>query len=142
MAKHVIFHNTNGTVTILYATPSCKLNLSQLAERNRRGRAWDIIDTGNIPVDRTFRNAWESAPGNIRVDLPKAKNIAHDKRRVVRANRFAPLDIEATIPGKAAEAEEKRQAIRDTDAVLQINLDDAVNVSSLKALMVEGGLAE
>ena len=41
----------------------------------------------------------------IRINLDKAKAIAHDKRRAVRAAEFAPLDIEATIPAKADAAE-------------------------------------
>lgn len=71
----------------------------------------------------------------IRINLDKAKAIAHDKRRAVRAAEFAPLDIEATIPAKAAAAEAKRQAIRDADAVLQTQIDAALTVDALKALL-------
>ena len=41
----------------------------------------------------------------IRINLDKAKAIAHDRRRTARAREFAPLDVEATIPAKAAAAE-------------------------------------
>ena len=71
----------------------------------------------------------------IRINLDKAKAFAHDKRRAVRAAEFAPLDIEATIPAKAAAAEAKRQAIRDADAVLQTQIDAALTVDALKALL-------
>jgi len=71
----------------------------------------------------------------IRINLDKAKAIAHDKRRAVRAAEFAPLDIEATIPAKAAAAEAKRQAIRDADAVLQTQIDAALTVAALKTLL-------
>jgi hypothetical protein len=71
----------------------------------------------------------------IRINLDKAKAIAHDKRRAVRAAEFAPLDIEATIPAKAAAAEAKRQAIRDRDAVLQTALDAASTPDELKRLL-------
>ena len=71
----------------------------------------------------------------IRINLDKAKAIAHDKRRAVRAAEFAPLDIEATIPAKAVTAEAKRQAIRDRDAVLQTALNAASTPDELKRLL-------
>jgi len=71
----------------------------------------------------------------IRINLDKAKAIAHDKRRAVRAAEFAPLDIKATIPAKAVAAEAKRQAIRDRDAVLQTALDAASTPDELKRLL-------
>jgi hypothetical protein len=71
----------------------------------------------------------------IRINLDKAKGIAHDRRRRKRAVDFAPLDIEATIPAKAAAAEAKRQVIRDADAALQTKIDTAATVDALKALL-------
>ena len=71
----------------------------------------------------------------ISVNIDKAKAIVHDKRRIARAAEFAPLDIEATIPAKAAEAEAKRQAIRDKYAELQQQIDGAADVDVLKAIV-------
>lgn len=68
----------------------------------------------------------------IVVNLDKAKHIAHDKRRAARAAEFAPLDIEATIPAKAAAAGTARQAIRDKYATIQTNIDAAQTVDELK----------
>jgi hypothetical protein len=71
----------------------------------------------------------------IRINLDKAKAIAHDRRRAARAREFAPLDTEATIPAKAVAAEAKRQVIRDRDAVLQTALDAARTPDELKRLL-------
>lgn len=71
----------------------------------------------------------------ISVNIEKAKHIAHDKRRAARAAEFAPLDIEATIPAKAIEAEAKRQAIRDKYADLQTKIDIAADVAVLKSIV-------
>lgn len=87
------------------------------------------------PTDRTFRNAWKAGAGKVDHDIPKCKEIAHAKRRADRAKAFAPLDIEATIPALAAQAEEKRRLIRDHDAVKQIAIDAATTVEQLKALL-------
>jgi predicted nucleic acid-binding Zn-ribbon protein len=73
----------------------------------------------------------------ISIDMTKAKNIAHDKRRAARSAEFAPLDIKATIPSEAAAAEAARQAIREKYASLQAQMDAAATVEELKALLPE-----
>ena len=73
----------------------------------------------------------------IRINMDKAKVIAHDKRRKVRANEFAPLDIEATIPAKAAAAEAKRQNIRDKYDQVQAQIDACATPDALKRIMDE-----
>lgn len=73
----------------------------------------------------------------ITINIDKAKGIAHDKRRAARAVEFAPLDVEATIPAKAAQAEAARQAIRDKYADIQQQIDAAPDVDALKTI-VEG----
>ena len=37
----------------------------------------------------------------IKTNINKAKEIAHGVRRAVRSEKFAPLDIKATIPTEA-----------------------------------------
>lgn len=101
--------------------------------------AYQIIDDVNIPTKDIFRNGLAVLPGRVEHDLLKCKTIAHDKRRTSRAKQFAPLDIEATIPAKAAQAETKRQAIRDKDATIQSQIDAASDVSTLKTIV--GSLA-
>jgi hypothetical protein len=71
----------------------------------------------------------------IVIDLTKAKDIAHDKRRAARSAEFAPLDIKATIPAEATAAEEARQAVRQKYAEIQTNIDAASDVASLKQLV-------
>jgi hypothetical protein len=74
----------------------------------------------------------------IVIDLNKAKEIAHDKRRAARTAEFAPLDIKATIPSEAAAAEAARQAIRDKYAAMQNQMDAATTVEELKELLPKG----
>lgn len=73
----------------------------------------------------------------IRINMDKAKAIAHDMRRAARAVEFAPLDIEATIPAKAAAAEVKRQAIRDKYDQVQAQIDACASPDALKRIMDE-----
>lgn len=71
----------------------------------------------------------------IQVDISKAKEIAHEKRRAARAVEFAPLDIEATIPAMSEQAEAERQAIRDKYALIQNQIDAASTAEELTAII-------
>ena len=73
----------------------------------------------------------------ITINLDRAKDIAHDKRRAARSAEFALLDIKATIPSEAATAEAERQAVRDKYAAMQAQIDSAATVEELKTL-IEG----
>lgn len=71
----------------------------------------------------------------ITIDMTKAKEIAHEKRRAARSAEFAPLDIKATIPSEAQAAEAARQAIREKYATMQAQMDAAQTPEQLKALL-------
>jgi len=74
----------------------------------------------------------------IRIDITKAKVIAHDMRRSARAAEFVPHDevIAKRIPGTAeAEAEAARQVIRDKYAAVQIAIDAATTPDEIKAAL-------
>lgn len=74
----------------------------------------------------------------IKVNIDKAKTIAHDKRRAARSSEFAPHDeiIAKRIPGTAeAVAEAARAAIREKYAVIQDEIDSAEDVDTLKAIV-------
>jgi hypothetical protein len=92
-----------------------------------------IVDDTQIPADRTFRGGWKVSQGKVEHDIQKCKTIAHDMRRAKRTTELSPLDIEATIPAKAAHAEAARQAIRDKYAGIQAAIDAADTVEQLKA---------
>jgi hypothetical protein len=76
----------------------------------------------------------------ISIDMTKAKDIAHEKRRAARAEEFKPYDevIMKQIPGvDAQQAEAARQAIREKYATLQAQMDAAQTADELKALLPE-----
>jgi hypothetical protein len=76
----------------------------------------------------------------ISIDMTKAKDIAHEKRRAARAEEFKPYDevIMKQIPGvDAQQAEAARQAIREKYTALQAQMDAAQTADELKALLPE-----
>lgn len=68
----------------------------------------------------------------IKINVDKAKTIAHEIRRNERAKEFAPLDIQATIPSLAEQAEAQRQVIREKYAEIQLAIDSAQSPDELK----------
>ena len=131
MNQRIIYSKPEGVVAIIIPAGAIEDCMKDIPE----GAAYEIVSTDDIPTDRTFRDAWEQSGKTIAHNLDKCKDIAHDKRRAARAAEFAPLDVEATIPAKAAQAESARQAVRDKYAELQAVIDTAADVAALKALL-------
>ena len=71
----------------------------------------------------------------ITVNIEKAKLIAQEKRREARTEEFKQLDIQATIPAMAAQAEAERQVIRDKYAEMQTEIDAASTVDEIKVVI-------
>lgn len=74
---------------------------------------------------------------SIVINLDKAKEISHAKRKEVRAEEFKPFDaiIALQIPGddhNAAEAE--RVKIREKYAAIKADINACADVDSLKAI--------
>jgi hypothetical protein len=68
----------------------------------------------------------------IVININKAKNIAHEKRRMARAAEFTPLDIKATIPSESVAAEAARQIVRDKYAEIQIGINSSTTIDEIK----------
>ncbi len=122
--QRIIYQNETGGVSIIIPTESVELALKDVPE----GVPYEIVDEADIPSDRYFRNAWVMGDCCIEHDLNKCKEIGHQIRRQQRAEEFAPYDdvIAKQIPGAdAAEAEAKRQEIRDKYALIQDVIEGA-----------------
>lgn len=64
MTKRIIYPNDEGGVSII--VPSLEYlaehTIEELAEKDvPTGKPFKIVDTIDIPTDRTFRDAWEYA---------------------------------------------------------------------------------
>jgi len=105
-----------------------------------------VTEHTNLPAgDKLFRHAWDdSNPEDfVGINMTKAIEITHMKRRAKRAAAFAPYDdiIAKNIPGQdATAAEAARQSIRDADAIVQTNIDACVDEAGLRAIITAEGL--
>lgn len=135
---YVLITNVDGSVSV--ANPSAEvLKLMTLQEYVQRyipeAVSYRIVTASEVPTDRRFRDAWVVQGNSVVEDLEIAKNIAHTQRRAKRAEEFAPLDVEATIPMFAAAAEEKRQTIREKYAQIQQAVDATTDTDSLREIV-------
>ncbi len=74
----------------------------------------------------------------ITINVNKAKSIAHDMRRQMRAAEFAPHDesISKRLPGTVeADAEAARAAIRTKYADMQTEIDAAATPDQIKTAL-------
>lgn len=59
MTKRIIFQTPEGGVAIII--PSGELSIEEVARKDvPAGRPYKIINTSDVPTDRTFRAAWEA----------------------------------------------------------------------------------
>lgn len=134
--QRIIYTNESGGVCVVIPAPDSGLTIEEIAAKDvPQGVAFEVVEVASIPSDRTFRNAWQRNGKALGVNMPKAREIAHEKRREARAKEFAPLDVQATIPAKATEVEAKRETIRQKYAAMQSAIDSAQDVAALKTAM-------
>ena len=133
----IIYTNNEGGISIII--PTGELPIEEVAAKDvPEGVAYEIVEDDAIPSDRTFRGAWVANGAAVEVDLNRAKEIGHDKRRAQRAEEFAPLDrvISLQLPGMdTTAAEAGRQLIRDKYAQVQADIDAAASPDEIKAAL-------
>ena len=58
MNSRIIYPTDDGVAIIIPA--DCGLTIEEIAAKDvPQGKPYKIVDTSDIPSDRTFRNAWE-----------------------------------------------------------------------------------
>ena len=66
--KRIIFKGLDNTVGVIIPSQEAmsKYTLVQIANKDvPYGLQWKIVNTGDVPSDRTFRNAWELAEDTV-----------------------------------------------------------------------------
>jgi hypothetical protein len=60
--NRIIYNQDNGVVAVIIPTPEAleQHGIQAIAIKDvPAGKPFKIIDTADVPTDRTFRNAWE-----------------------------------------------------------------------------------
>lgn len=146
--RRIVYTRPDGGVSVVHPVFNTRGEAKDFTEADAEQRAWDKlppdaiypqwVNAEDIPSDRTFRDAWAVSGKAITHDMERVKLIAHSLRRAKRAEEFAPLDeiIVKQIPGKSAsDAEAARATIRSNYDAMQIRIDAAQNVASVKTAL-------
>ncbi len=142
MPERIIVERTDGGISVICPAPNftaemCKKDIPADALQHA------VVSTEHVNTDRVFRGAWvwdDSHPAKKRESVTKSKEICHDMRRAQREAEMKPLDIEATVPHLAADAEAKRAVIRAKHETMQIDIDASQTPEELKAILAREGL--
>lgn len=60
MTQRIIYPTPEGGVAIIVPAAECGLTIEEIAAKDvPAGVEFKIIDTADVPSDRTFRDAWE-----------------------------------------------------------------------------------
>jgi len=61
MTKRIVYPNDEGGISIITPNPDCGIPYDQIALKDvPAGKPFLIIDTVDVPTDRTFREAWDA----------------------------------------------------------------------------------
>jgi hypothetical protein len=97
-----------------------------------------VIDESQVPVDRTFRNAWKA---DLTVDMPKAREIHREHLRALRAPLLVALDAEYLRADERGDLLAKQEIAAKKQALRDVTADPAIEVTStpeeLKAAIPE-----
>ena len=131
----IIYTNSEGGVSVVHPTGEVPINElpAKLGLTD-----YEIVADDVIPTDRTFRGAWVKSGATVAEDLPKCKEIAHERRREARAEEFKPHDevISKQIPGAdATAAEAARAAIRTKYETMQDAIEAATTTAEIKTAL-------
>lgn len=137
----IAFNNDKGTASIVIPTEEGLrvLGLNGIMAKDvPAGKQGVVVKADSLPKD-TFRNAWEVVSNRVDINLPKAKTIAHEKRRDIRGRKLKPLDeqIAFQLPNANPQTvEQQRAAIRNKDAQVQADIDKAATADELENILV------
>lgn len=134
----IIYQDVTGIMAVVIPSPNWKGTMAELAAKCVPiGVEFEIVADSEIPSDRHFRNAWVKQGKNVKVDVPKARELTKDRLRKEREPLLAQLDTEAmTIledGGNLSPIKAKKKKLREiTDQV-----DTITSLPQLKNLKAE-----
>jgi len=135
--SRIIYQNEEGRAAIVIPSPNYKGTMEALASKVvPRGRTYQIVDDGQIPEDRTYRNAWVEGDKKIDIDMPRARVIFLDNIRTIRNAKLAELDVEVMKKiekgESTAELATEKQRLRDLPETLAVEVEHCETVKDFE----------
>jgi len=150
----IVYTRPDGGVSVV--VPSGEIPVAELMTKVVPGDATGVrqVTTADLPANRNYREAWDDSNPEtfVGVNVTKAQEIAHSRRRAKRDEVFAP---HLKITSKAAQgiplapnenANDAAAAMTayktDVDDVAQNAIDTAADVAALEAIETANGFVE
>lgn len=124
--------------------PDIEGTISKLLSNNPDYVSIRVTNHLNLPggngidkYDNTFKEAFtdELEGDQVKIDLTRAKVVAHRRRRSKRSEEFQEIDSDNMNMLVTPEAEARRLEVRNRYAGIQEELDQAVSPEELKLVM-------
>ena len=88
MNQRIIYKTEDGGVAIIIPASQSILTIEEIALKDVPANvAYKIVDVSEIPIDRTFRNAWEAD-----FDVPDGYGIGPDAFREMKEQQIEEID--------------------------------------------------
>lgn len=148
MNERIVYTKPDGSCAIII--PTGELSIAKVKKKDVPKDAINVrqITIAELPQDRLFRGAWDDSNPEefIGIDLDKAKQIAHDMRRLDRKSKMTRLDEEdgfmTTTPARKTEINLEKQVILDINATSQIDIDSANDENALRSALSVASLIQ
>lgn len=138
----IIYQNSDGGCSVVIPASDSGLTLEEaIAKSVPAGTPYKVVQDSEIPVDRTYRNAWvpNLVGGKVTHDMSKAREIHKDIMRRVRQPLLEQLDvavlraIEQGAAGKQDREAAMAKKIVLRDVTADARIEAANTVEELKA---------
>ena len=62
----IVYMDSDGTLSIIHPSDKCKRTVDEIAKKDvPTGLKYKIVNTSDIPTDRSFRNAWYAEEADL-----------------------------------------------------------------------------
>ena len=88
----IIYINFFGGVSVVH--PTGELSIEEVAKVSvPDGVPYELVEDDAIPINRTFRNAWNLVGSKVSINITKAQEITKDRLRAEREPLLVEQDI-------------------------------------------------
>lgn len=134
--RKIIYTRPDGGLSVMHPVMNTRGEAADFTEADAEQRAWDrlpldainprFVDEGEIPTDRTFRNAWTHGGDKIDIDMAKAVEIQKGKLRELRAPLFIQNDIAIQDALVSGDKGALSVAVARRDSLRDVTVDPAI----------------
>ena len=128
--KRILYTKDDGTVAIIVPAGDIEDCIKDVPQ----GKEYKIVNTEDVPSDRSFRNAWKHTDGVIEVDIPKAVEIQKDRLRAERKPLLVALDTEYMKALEVKDEKKMAEVVAEKQRLRDITSFKASTVEELKSL--------